>query len=177
MPTTTGGTVVRAILPIYAAASPNLSNSAPPPPDHPARRAARSPHRLGGVMVCSSFIASITASAWPFFDAVTCPDGKRHQFAGHGGGQAAAFGVHFTGVRQQANRYDLCSSLRSVDVRYLAFSIHIDQRALADKTQVNALRGGDKFEQACARVSSGMRLPASPTMMVGQIQVRSSRGK
>ena len=48
--------------------------------------------------------------------------------------------MHFTGVQEQIDCYNLCSSLRSVDMGYLAFSIHSDKGSAARKAQVDAVR-------------------------------------
>jgi hypothetical protein len=47
----------------------------------------------GAAMVCSIFIASITASAWPLLHLVAGLDGERDHLARHRRGQAAAFGL------------------------------------------------------------------------------------
>ena len=75
---------------------------------------SRTVRAFGDLVVCSIFIASITASAWPFFTGVAGLDGKRHHLARHGRGQARPPSAWASpAVGQQASIGQLRGALRA----------------------------------------------------------------
>jgi hypothetical protein len=83
----------------------------------------------GALMVCSIFIASITASAWPRLTA--SPAGQEgHHLAGHRRGQAAGFAGMFAAVRQRVHQRDQRSEPSGAKT-LKRFAARVDRQGMA----------------------------------------------
>ena len=99
-----------------------------------------------------------------FFDDVTRLDGERHHLARHGCRQAATLCLHFTGVGEWVNCYDLRSALRSEYVGYIAILVHM--AGAAHVLNLSSL-AGEEFEISSQFFEEPMGIKLTVQLVLG----------